>query len=190
MTRYLVDCELEELDLEIPREHASALAAYFDGRHEGERGAATARATAGELRFEAQGGRLLLELDEDHRFRARDLELTGDPDGRFFESVVVNLFRAYKGTLAGRVRWSSRGGQAQPDAWLQVKVRDGHSTWPSGAAGKWLARPTPVRLEDSAEDGDDEGVAALEEVVEKLHEAERHFAEYLRLKQQRGLAKG
>ncbi|MGC4113860.1 MAG: hypothetical protein QM765_04235 [Myxococcales bacterium] len=189
MTRYLVDCELEELDLEIPRDHASALVAYFDGRHDGERGAGTARATAGELIVESGGGRLVFELDEDHQFHARDLELSGDPDGRFFEMVVVNLFRAYRGTLLGRVRWSKRGGQApaqpQADAWLQVKVRDGHSTWPSGPAGKWLARPTPVPAES------EESLDAIEEIVNKLEEAERHFAEYLRLKQQRsGLAKG
>ncbi|HEY3447862.1 MAG TPA: hypothetical protein VGK67_16015 [Myxococcales bacterium] len=189
MTRYLVDCELEELDLEIPREHAPDLVAWFDGRHEGERAAAKARATESELCFEAAGGRLLLELDEDHSFRARDLELSGDADGQFFEAVVVNLFRAYQGTLSGRVRWSAREAQQpQRDAWLQVKVRDGHSTWPSGATGKWLARPSPVPA--PAGEGPEESADSLREIVEKLNEAERYFAEYLRLKEQRGLAKG
>jgi len=183
MTRYLVDCELEELELEIPREHAQDLAAYFDGRHEGERGAAQAQLEPHELRLEAEGGRLALVL-EGRTWRARDLELMGDRNGEFFESVVVNLLRAYRGRLIGRVRWSASGA-GQGAAWLDVRVEDGRSTWPSGAVGKWMSGRPRQHLAEEAESASD----SLEEVFAKLEEAERHFAEYLRLKQQRSVAK-
>lgn len=184
-TRYLVDCDVEELDLAIPREHLQALVDYFDGRHDGERAVAEAISRGGELCFESRGGRLILELAGD-AYRARDLDLIDDREGEFFEKVVVNLFRAYRGELRCRLRWAeARSGQREE--WLDVVVERGHSTWPSGTAGAWLPRRPAL---PAPEPEPDAGAVALEEIAAKLEEAERYFAEYLRLKSQRGLAKG
>lgn len=181
MARYLVDCDVEELDLAIPREHVTALVDYFDGQKEGERGVAQAVMRGNELSFEARGGRMTLKL-EGAAFRAWDLELLDDREGEFFEQVVVNLFRAYRGNLRCRLRWGQARAGAQGE-WLNVVVEGGRSSWPSGATGGWLPRPQPAAA-------DQDGAEALEEILAKLEEAERYFSEYLRLKNQRGVAKG
>lgn len=187
MTRFLVDCELETMELHIPREHVEGLVAWFDGQHDGERGAATASASGQELRFEGRGGRLTLRLSGTS-YAARDLEVADDREGEFLETVVVNLFRAYRGTLGCRVRWGAKPG-ARPGDWLEVRVERGRSSWPSGPVGRWLAGPGEAEAEEGGEQSP-ESVEALEEILAKLEEAERHFSEYLRLKQQRSVAKG
>lgn len=185
-TRYLVDCDLEEMELAIPREHVEGLLDYFDGRHEGDRGVAEAVLDGSELRFEARGGRLMLELRAE-LFHVRDLEIMDDREGEFFERVVVNLFRAYRGLLRCRVRWAQARSGVR-DEWLDVVIERGRSTWPSGAAGGWLV-PAPAEQPQEQEALSADNADALEEVVAKLEEAERHFSEYLRLKSQRGLSK-
>jgi hypothetical protein len=176
MGNYLLECEVEELALRVPRGDAQDLAEYFDGRHPGERGAARAVLQGGELRLESRGGRLVLWL-EGNEFVAGELEIFDDREGEFFRGVVLNLAVAYRGDLRCRLRWSAAGKGLQAEG-AEVVVEAGESNTPLAAPpGAWLAQPSEV----SPEAGD----ALAEEIARKLEEARRHWAEYQRLKGQR-----
>ncbi len=180
MGNYLLDCEVEELVLRIPREHAKDLAAHFDGGHRDERAAARAVVEGAELRFESRGGRLVLVL-EGEEFVASELEIFDDRSGEFFRLVVINLAMAYRGDLRCRLHWANPGSGLETDG-AEVVVEAGRSNVkPSVPPAAWMApRPTPT-----PEVADTLG----EEIASKLAEARRHWDEYQRLKGQRESAR-
>lgn len=180
MGNYLLECDVEELALRVPRDDAQDLAEYFDGLHEGARGAARAVVQGGELRLESRGGRLVLSL-EGEAFVASELEIFDDRDGEFFQNVVLNLAVAYQGDLRCRLRWASPGKGIQAEG-AEVVVDAGESNVRlASAPGAWMAQQAGA----SPEAGD----ALAEEVARKLEEARRHWAEYQRLKGQREMAR-
>jgi hypothetical protein len=169
MGNYLVDCDVSEMQLRIPKEHAEELVRYFDGRHSGERGCATATSGGRELALESGGGRLILALRGDS-FVAEELEVFDDRGAEFFGRVVINLFVVYRGTLRCRLQW----GNPMPagSAPSEVVVDAGRTTWMSpGPTGSWLRPPEPAI--DQSE---------IEAALAKIEEGARYFAEYLRLK--------
>ncbi len=174
MGSYVIDCEISEMDLRVPREHAEDLVRYFDGRHPGERGSATASVTDSELLLESRGGRLSLQLKAGF-YVSRELELFDDRGAAFF-SAVVNLFVAYRGKLRCQLEWGGPkpAGRRDPD---EVVVESGRSSWTSQCpAGSWLMAPAPANPAD---------IQAEEQAFEKIEEGQRYFAEYQRLKRER-----
>ncbi len=179
MGNYLLECDVEELALRVPREDAQAVAEYFDGLQAGERGAARGVAQGGELRLESRGGRLVLAL-EGEAFVATELEIFDDRDGEFFQRVVLNLVVAYQGDLRCRLSWASPGKGLQAEG-AQVVVEAGECSAPlSSPAGRWMAQLPGASAEVSE--------SLTDEIARKLEEARRHWAEYQRLKGQREAA--
>jgi hypothetical protein len=174
MSKYLFDCEVLEMDLEVPAEDAKDLVAWFDGRRDPNL-PAKAEVSGSELKIEAQGGRILLSQRGDV-FVPDEIEVLDDREARFFEQVILSLFLAYRGKLRCRIRWAGmRPGSAGEES--SVSVEDGRSDWPHTVmAGAWLVA-SAVSEADA-------------EVRTKLEEARRLFDEYKRLKGQRELAKG
>ncbi|MGI5861485.1 MAG: hypothetical protein ACOX6T_05440 [Myxococcales bacterium] len=174
MGKYLHDCEVLEMRLEVPGEDAREIVDWFDGSHGAERASAKAELAGRELRIEAQGGRMLLILRGDF-FVPDEIEILDDRDALFFEQVVLALFVTYQGTLRCRVRWAGhRSGSVGGEQ--EVQVDQGRSDWPNPVApGAWLVASAIAE------------VGA--EVRGKLEEARRHYAEYQRLKGQREIGK-
>jgi hypothetical protein len=180
MGNYLLDCDVEELALRIPRDHVQDLAAHFDGGHEGERAAARAVVEGAELRFESRGGRLVLAL-ENEAFVASELEIFDDRGGEFFRLVVLNLAIAYGGDLRCRLHWANPGSGLEADG-AEVVIEAGRSNVkPSTQPAAWMAR-RPAPAPEIAD-------ALAEEIAAKLEEARSHWAEYQRLKGQRESAR-
>ncbi|HCF60425.1 MAG TPA: hypothetical protein DFS52_20800 [Myxococcales bacterium] len=174
MGKYLYDCEVLEMKLEVPGEDVRELVDWFDGSHGAERASAKAELAGRELRIEAQGGRVLLTL-RGEAFVPEEIEILDDREALFFESVVLALFVTYQGTLRCRVRWAGHRHGSVGDE-QEVQVDQGRSSWPNPVTpGAWLVASAISE------------VGA--EIRGKLEEARRHYDEYLRLKEQRGMSK-
>jgi hypothetical protein len=169
----LTECVVEEMVLHVPAEHLEGLIGYFDGMHEGDRGAARAVFHGRELKLEGSGGHLVLARQE-NTFVARELELFDDRGATFFDQVVLSLFLAYMGRLHCRVRVVDASGAAA--RLVEVVVEDGRTNWKRAdpATGAWLS--------PAGSSGAEPAESFTEEILAKLEEAKRYFAEYVRLK--------
>jgi hypothetical protein len=171
MGKYVHDCEVLEMELEVPPEDAEELLGFFDGSRQGGRVGAKAERFGRELKIESCAGRMLL-TQRGSALVPDEIEVLDDREGEFLENVVLALFATYRGKLRLRIRWAgARPGSSAEEQ--EVEVEDGRSNWPTRVPkGPWLA--TAAASEASGE------------VRQKLEEARRHFEEYLRLKGERG----
>ena len=176
MGKYLHDCEVLEMELEIPGEDVREIAGFFDGRHDGGRAGARASLCGRELKLEARGGRMQLTL-RGEVFVPDEIEILDDRSAEFFEQVVLSLFATYRGRLRCRVRWAGqRPGSAAEEAEVEVEVDKRRCNWPAPVhPGAWLVASAISEVKA--------------EVRAKLEEARRHYSEYLRLKGEREPAK-
>ncbi len=179
MEPYLVGCEVLSMSLRIPRSHISDLLGYFDGQGRNERGSARAHIVGRELYFESCGGRLALLLENDV-FVVSDLEIFDDRSGDFFEKVVLNLFVFYGGNLRCITEWSPS--RVANERCREITVQKGCCSWKMSRiseTGGWLNFSSKYRNEDS-----EPSECLVEEILAKLDEAERCYAEYVRLRDQ------
>lgn len=170
MGKYVHDCEVLEMELEVPLEDSKELLRFFDGSHEGGRAGAKAEQFGRELKIESRSGRILL-TQRGEALVPDEIEVLDDRDAEFLEHVVLSLFATYRGKLRLRIRWAgARPGSSAEEQ--EIEVEDGKSTWPTRVPkGAWLAAAAASEVAG--------------EVKEKLDEARRHFEEYLRLKGER-----
>lgn len=104
--------------------------------------------------------------------RLEGIEVTADPEGRFFRDVVGLVLQVYSGDLEAELTWSPRGAM---DEW--VEIRSGETSHPL------LFQP-----EDPRSDGDPAELPSapvdlsLPLIEQWLDDATRWWGEYLRLK--------
>lgn len=101
------------------------------------------------------------------------IEVTADPEGRFFRDVVGLVLQVYSGDLEAELTWSPRGAMEE-----FVEIRAGETSHPL------LYQPDAARCLEPAEAPPPLDLA-LPLIEQWLSDAERHWAEYLRLRDHR-----
>lgn len=104
--------------------------------------------------------------------RLEHIEVTKDPEGRFFRDVVGLVLQVYSGDLEAELTWSPRGAM---DEW--VEIRSGETSHPLlyQPESTWKEQPAAP---EPAFDLD----LSLPLIEQWLNDAEEAWEEYLRLK--------
>jgi hypothetical protein len=102
--------------------------------------------------------------------RLEGIEVTNDPEGRFFRDVVGLVLQLYSGDLEAELTWSPSGAMEE-----RVRIRAGETSHPL------LFQPDeepqqPALLEEESVD------LALPLIEQWLADAQRAWDEYLRLR--------
>ena len=107
--------------------------------------------------------------------RLANVEVTSDPEGRFFRDVVGLVLQVYSGDLEAELTWSPRGAM---DEW--VEIRSGETTHPLLFQPE-LDEPKSTREPQPLEPPFNLDLS-LPLIEQWLDDAEKAWAEYLRLK--------